>query len=274
MLCDTHTHLAPYSHDARQKLSELLAFASDRKLAAVCTADHYEKDIFYEGGREDIFDIQAYFADLTAVQATLTDRGPRLLIGVEMGYLPHLDVHFSELTVQWPFDSVILSLHILEGEDPYINKDMYRAGPADVYGRYLRQMTEMIDRCPDFDILGHFDYISRYAPYPDRKIRYAEFPAAFDNLLKALSDKGKALEINTRTIVKLQSCGYQDVDAWPDPVIIQRHLAFGGLISLGSDAHKPDEAGNLFEETAAWLRQLGCTRVVHFEKRLPVFTSL
>jgi len=275
MYCDTHTHLSPYSHDARQTVSELLAQAARQGLIAVCTADHYEKDIFYEGGREDIFNIAGYFHDLAAVQDAQTSDEPRLLPGVELGYLPHLNDHFAQVTAKWPFNSVILSLHILEGQDPFVLKSMYDPGKADVYGRYLGQLTRMITACPDFDIIGHFDYISRYAPYPDRKIYYGEFPREFDYLFDQMIQAGKALEINTRTIVKLQSCGYQGHDAWPDPAIISRYRELGGnLITLGSDAHKPDECGHLFPETIAWLRNLGCRQIVHYEKRQAIFSQV
>ncbi len=46
MLCDTHTHLAAYSHDAKQTIDELLACAAQNNLSAVCITDHYEKDLF------------------------------------------------------------------------------------------------------------------------------------------------------------------------------------------------------------------------------------
>lgn len=275
MYVDTHTHLSPYSHDARQSVAELLAQAARKGLSAVCTADHYEKDIFYEGGREDIFNITDYFRDLGAVQAARKDEEPRLLPGVELGYLPHLDRHYAQVAAAWPFNSVILSLHILESQDPFVLPAMYHPGKTDVYGRYLRQLTTMITSCPDFDIIGHFDYITRYAPYTDRKIRYDEFPAAFDELFSQMIRNRKALEINTRTIVKLQSCGYEGYEAWPDPAIISRYLDLGGnLISLGSDAHKAGECGHLFPETIAWLSGLGCRQVVHFEKRQAVFTQI
>ena len=223
-----------------------------------------------------IYSIPArYFADLGAVQSARKAGEPRLLPGVELGYLPHLDSHFAALTAAWPFNSVILSLHILEGEDPFVNVDMYRSGKTDVYGRYLRQLAGMVRNCPDFDIVGHFDYISRYAPFADRKMHYNEFQADFDNLFRTLIVCGKTLEINTRTIVKLRACGYSDSESFPDRAIFQRYLELGGqLVSLGSDAHKADEAGFLFPETMAWLREIGFRQIVHYEMRKAVFSEI
>jgi histidinol-phosphatase (PHP family) len=114
MLCDTHTHLAPYSHDASQTIGELLAAAEAQGLAAVCTADHYEKDLFYAAGREDIFDPAGYFHDLLPVQAKQAQSAVRLFLGAELGYLPHLVDHLAGFAAAWPFDEIILSLHILD----------------------------------------------------------------------------------------------------------------------------------------------------------------
>jgi histidinol-phosphatase (PHP family) len=275
MLYDTHTHLAPYSHDASQTVGELLAAAGAQGLAAVCTADHYEKDLFYIAGQEDIFEPAGYFHDLLPIQAEQAPGAVRLLLGAELGYLPHLVEHLAGFAATWPFDEIILSLHILDGVDPFISPEIYLPGKLEVYGRYLRQMARMCCECPDFDILGHFDYFSRYAPYPDRKMYYAELPDDFDCLLVTLVEMDKALEINTRTVTKLLSVGYRGSEIWPDPLIIHRYLDLGGrLISLGSDGHHTGSAGKLIREGAAWLQSLGCMEQVHYEQRRALVSSL
>ncbi len=275
MLIDHHTHMAPYSSDARQTLPELRAAVSANGLDGVCVTDHYEKDIYYIAGREDVFSPDEYFAHLRPYRQIQTGPEPLLLIGIELGYLPHLDRYYSRMTAEYPFDAVILSLHILDGEDPYVTDKIYRRGKTVLYTRYLDQMREMMIRCPDFDILGHYDYITRYATYDDPKMRYRETPEAFDALFSVLIDAGKALEINTRTIIKLQKAGYTGDDAWPDPEIITRYIQLGGRrICLGSDAHQPGEPGGLFHETADWLRDLGCRQTTYYIGRQAIMTSL
>lgn len=275
MLIDCHTHMRPYSFDARQSLAELLASLDSSGLSGVYATDHYEKDIFYVAGKEDIFSPDEYFTELTPIRQANFDKPPAFLIGIELGYLPHLDDYYAQLVPRYPFDAVILSLHILDGEDPYVDARMFGKGKAVIYGRYLEQLRLMARSCPNFDILGHFDYITRYGTYPDRKMYYRELPQAFDQLFEVLIADRKTLEINTRTIIKLQSVGYEGLDAWPDPEIIRRYLQMGGeRLCLGSDAHKPGEAGCLLQETADWLRQLGCKTLIHYIGRQPVVTAL
>ncbi|MEA4888300.1 MAG: histidinol-phosphatase HisJ family protein [Clostridiaceae bacterium] len=275
MLIDHHTHIVPYSSDARQTLSDLRTAVSQNGLDGVCITDHYEKDIYYIAGREDVFSLDEYFKHLQPYRQIQAGAQPLLLIGVELGYLPHLNRYYGQIAAEYPFDAVILSLHILDGEDPYVDEKIYRHGKAPLYTRYLERMCEMMVHCPDFDILGHYDYITRYATYDDPKMRYRETPEAFDALFRILIDTGKTLEINTRTIIKLQKAGYAGEDAWPDPEIITRYKQLGGRrISLGSDAHQPGEPGGLFHETADWLRDLGCRQLVYYIGRQAVMTSL
>ena len=191
MLIDHHTHTVQYSFDGRQTAAELLQSARDRGLDGVCLTDHYEKDVSYIDDQEAIFDLDAYYRFCMGLKDQRQSRDPAVLYGIELGYLPHLDHCYARLTLRYPFDAVIMSLHILDGEDPWSDRKIYRRGRRFVYGRYLEQLTQLIKACPDFDILGHFDYISRYAQWPDRKITWNEQPDHFDTLFKALIGSGK-----------------------------------------------------------------------------------
>lgn len=275
MLIDHHTHTATYSFDGRQTAAELLQAVRDRCLDGVCLTEHYEKDVSYIAGQEAVFNLDDYYHFCRALQADRAADDPMILYGIELGYLPHLDECYARLTMRYPFDAVIMSLHILDGEDPYVDKKIFRRGRKQVYGRYLEQLTEMVGSCPDFDILGHFDYICRYADWADRKITWQEQPDRFDALLRALIDAGKTLEINMATVRLLQRYGYAGADAWPDPALIRRYLELGGRqICLGSDAHDMSGVGLLLPECRQWLKSLGCRYLTHYEGRQPVMTSI
>ncbi|MDW7656683.1 MAG: histidinol-phosphatase HisJ family protein [Bacillota bacterium] len=275
MLIDHHTHTVSFSFDGRQTVPELLQAARDRSLDGVCLTEHYEKDVSYIAGQEAVFDLDDYYHFCMAQKDKVSPTDPMILYGIELGYLPHLDESYARLVLRYPFDAVIMSLHILDGEDPYVDKQIYRRGRNQVYGRYLEQLTEMITSCPDFDILGHFDYISRYADWPDRKITWQEQPDRFDALFRALIDQGKTLELNTATIRLLHSYGYSGTDAWPDVDLIRRYLELGGLqICLGSDAHDASGVGKLLPECRQWLYNLGLRYLTHYIGRQPVMTSI
>ena len=275
MVIDHHTHTVPWSFDALQTADELLQAIRNRGLAGVCLTEHYEKDVSYLAGEEAIFNLDDYYRCCIDLKQQALAEKLLFLYGIELGYLPHLDEYYSRLVLRYPFDAVILSLHILDGEDPYSDTAIYERGRSFVYGRYLEQLTDMIGSCPDFDIVGHYDYITRYADWPDRKITWREQPDRFDAFFKTVIDAGKTLELNTATIRALHAVGYAWPDAWPDPNLLRRYRALGGeQICLSSDAHDSSGVGYLLMESRQYLKDLGFRYLTHYLGRRPVMTSI
>ncbi|MDD3930723.1 MAG: histidinol-phosphatase HisJ family protein [Clostridiaceae bacterium] len=275
MLIDHHTHTSPFSFDGRQSPEELLKAAMHRHLDGVCVTDHYEKDIRYIEGVEAIFDMDAYAACLKQLKRLGESMGLMVLYGIELGYLPHLSEIFRQRVLRYPFDVVISSVHILDAEDPYVDDFIYRYGKQMLYCRYFEQLTEMTRNGPDFDILGHFDYICRYAPWQDRKVLWSEHANQLDELIKSIIDTGRTLEINTATVAKLRQNGYSVKNSWPDEAIMRRYLEAGGTqICLCSDAHEAPFVGRYFAEGIEWLKSLGFKYLTHYVGRQPVMTPL
>ena len=52
-------------------------------------------------------------------------------------------------------------------------------------------------------ILGHVDYICRYAPYAKKDICYEEFHDTIDTLWQTIIDKDIVPELNTRRLITL-----------------------------------------------------------------------
>lgn len=118
--------------------------------------------------------------------------------------------------------------------------------------------------------MGHYDYVTRYAPYPECSILYKDFPDILDSMLRYLAENGKALEINTKT--------YQDFKGRTpvlDKNILMRYRELGGeIISLGSDSHDADRVGFNFERAAALVSRCGFRYLAHFDKRKPVMLPI
>ena len=94
----------------------------------------------------------------------------QLLKGVEIGLQDKSMPTIRRILADNRFDCVIASLHLIDGHDPYFG-DYYK--PYDwryAYGHYLEEFDRLIRVMPDFDILGHYDYIVRYPDYLDINI--------------------------------------------------------------------------------------------------------
>lgn len=270
MYADMHMHQIEFSSDGHQTVSQIIAAAKAANLRAVCITDHYDKDIAYRPDREEIFPLEPYFQLLEPLRAASRNQRPQLLIGIELGYQPHLAAHYAALTKAWPFDAVLLSMHLLDGEDPYDDRSIYREGRCSLYRRYISRLTDSIEVCPDHDIITHFDYISRYAPYDKRAMTYAELSDIWDDFCRMLIRHDKCLEINVGTIAALSDKEKPDHQGFPDPELIKAWLRLGGQrICLGSDAHRPEHIARLFPQLAAWLSGLGVTGLTWYEQRQP-----
>jgi histidinol-phosphatase (PHP family) len=119
----------------------------------------------------------------------------------------------------------------------------------------------------DFDIMAHltcpFRYIvGKYGICVDTR----KYESQISKILDCIIEKSICMEINTSGI------GTAFGVLMPEKWIIEKYKAKGGyLISLGSDAHAPENAGKGFDSAISLLKSLGFEGYYYFEKRERVF---
>ena len=273
MFADVHNHTCHYSPDAQMTIDELIEAASKRGLAAVGVTEHFEYDNPDTEDNIGTFDISRYSIGFDTWRAKCP-ASLKLLMGIEFGYQTHTASSIDRFAISAPFDVVILSNHLFHGHDVYYGgEECYGMPKTQRHAEYIGILAEMCERCDNYDIAAHFDYINRYNPDPEEYLLYEDCPKEFDRFLEAVVSKNKCLEINTRSVYKAQGKGSSVI--MPDAAIIRRYLDMGGkLISLGSDSHTPDTLGIMFEETASYLKSLGVNELCWFEKRSPVMYGI
>jgi histidinol-phosphatase (PHP family) len=272
MYTDSHNHTSEFSGDAAMTAEELFAAAIETGLDAVVITEHYEADYPHEIDKQLVFEIDRYFEAFQRWRDSVPG-GLNIYSGIELGYQTHLTDSYNKLTSKNNFDSVILSNHLFRGKDPYFFRDCYLDLKETVYGDYLDELTDMVQSGTDFDIVGHYDYISRYAPYADSRFLYKDAPEAANRFLSAVVMSGKSLEINTRSINKNIAKGYQN--AWPDRTLMGKYISLGGeRVTLGSDSHDASTVGCLFAETAAYLYECGFRELTTYVGRNEIRTPI
>ncbi len=277
MYYDTHNH-SQFSFDgARTTLEKSTASAISKGLGGICFTDHCdfyvpEMKADFEPIVCEVFDVAAQQQEIDSINARIAGgefgreaaRKFKVLKGIEVGMeeksRPELEKHLAENC----FDQITASVHYLEDSDPYYGPYYKGKNWKEAYGRYLeaylREMKWLGDR---FDIMGHFDYITRYAPYPKESILYRDFPGLFDEILRFLAENGKAIEINTKTYKT-----YRMRTPQLDRDIFIRFMELGGeAIVLGSDSHDCEQVGYRFEYYAQFIKSLGFRRLAHYENR-------
>jgi len=193
-----------------------------------------------------------------------------ILKGIEVGLQPHTLDAVSEFVNGYNFDTIIASVHFIDRIDPYrgpyyLDKDLKSA-----YGRYLETIYFCISQFKNFDVLGHFDYITRYAPYKEKAILYSKFPEILDQILIFLAREGKALEINTNTYRERNS-----LTPFLDINVLKRFKEVGGeVVTLGSDAHDAWRIGEKFKQYSELIKSCGFSHIAHYKNREACFTSI
>ncbi len=266
---DNHIH-SNFSPDSKSAIEEHAAQAIQLDMGGITITDHLDIDApLRECDKENpfIFDPIERNNEIDRVAAMYNIN---IFKGIEVGLQPQAIGKIKEFTSRYEFDSVIASLHFIDGEDPYFGAYYIGKEAKYAYGHAYEVMYRTAVEYRDFDILGHYDYIARYAPYDKRDITYKEYSDVIDPILKFLAQEGKTFEINTKTY-RMHN-GYTPT---LDTDILKRFRELGGdAISLGSDAHEPHRIGENFNKYCEVLKACGFKWLVHFEKRKPVYTKL
>ncbi len=276
MYFDTHNH-SQFSFDGNATTMERSVRAAvDAGLGGICFTDHCdfyvpEMKEKFEPRVSEVFDVKAQQAEVDRVAGMVADgafgkavaKKFKVLKGIEVGLEEHSRELNKNLLAAQSFDQVTVSVHYLEDTDPYFGPYYKGKNWREAYGRYLETLLREMKRLGDFDIMGHFDYIARYAPYPKENILYRDFPGLMDEILRYLAENGKGLEINTKTY---RPYGLRTPQL--DRDILMRFMELGGeVICLGSDSHKPEQVGLKFDYFAQYVKMFGFRRLGHFEGR-------
>lgn len=263
---DCHMH-TKFSTDSIMDACEACETAISQGLSGIAFTDHH--DIGFPGNDDSwSIDFNQYFQDISLVKGKYKDR-LKVLKAVEIGIQPHVIDESEALIKSFPFDYVLASVHIIDGLDPYIREYYRGKSKFEAYDRYLKEIYYMISNFSDYDMVGHFEYIIRYANYVDRTLRYADHTDIFDSILKELINRGRGFEVNTGSFRDPKASAEYDF------AVLKRYKELGGeFICLGSDAHRPEHIALRFEYFTQMLKDAGFNYTVHFENRKPVWDKI
>ena len=112
-------------------------------------------------------------------------------------------------------------------------------------------------------------YVVRYGPTKNQNYSYQKHADIIDRILRTILESGKGIELNTS--------GFRSGLGQPNPCvdILKRYKELGGeIITVGSDAHKPEHVGADFDKACTILKDCGFQYYTIFEKRAPEFIRL
>ncbi|MCI9164216.1 MAG: histidinol-phosphatase HisJ family protein [Lachnospiraceae bacterium] len=265
MLPDFHIHTS-FSQDsstpARMQIERCLALGMEE----ICITDHHD----YDAGLVEPFllDFPVYLSGLSLLREEYSGR-IRVNIGVELGLQIRIREYLNRLVDSLDVDYIIGSSHSIDQMDPFYPSFFEGRSEREAYERYFESSLERVRTLDCFDSFGHLDYIVRYGPDTNRNYSYAAYRDYIDPILRALIEKGKALECNT--------AGFKYGLGHPNPTedVLRRYRQLGGeQVILGSDAHVPEHIGHSFDKARAILLSCGFRYLTVYHKRNPRYLPL
>ena len=265
---DCHVH-SRCSHDGRASMSEMALAAGAAGMDAVCFTDHVDVYSDRETPPEPHHDWRPH---VEAYRQALAEAGDRVKIGwgMELGEMV-VDFALAEtyLREMPPADFVIGSLHVM-GE-AFGRRDFGGLTQAD-----RPRLGEMMDtyfqellahaRWGKFSVMGHISLPARYArKLLGEELDFTPWREPLTAVLRTLIEKGCGIEYNT-TRGDPPGC---------DGGILSLYRALGGeIVTLGSDAHRPQDIGRGIAEGQALLRELGFSYFCTYAEGKPLFWKL
>lgn len=267
MLWDTHMH-THFSVDSEADSLEMIHAAMAAGIGGICFTDHLDL-LTPNTAPDDLpLDIPGYFSEMKRLQTQFYKEFP-ITIGVEIGLQTFLENQLPEIICHYPFDFVIGSSHMVNGEDPYYPEYFIGKIEDEAYREYFESILENLALFDCFDVYGHLDYIVRYGPNKNQFYSYEKFADVLEEILKVLIQKGKGIEINTG--------GFKYGLGHPNPTekILKRYRELGGeIITIGADAHKPEHVAYDFKKVPEILAGCGFRYFTVFQQRKPVFYKI
>jgi histidinol-phosphatase (PHP family) len=264
---DYHVH-SHFSSDSQAAMEDMVEKAIELGLTKICFTDHMDYDFPEKYGLPFVFNPDDYFTELASIADRYKNK-IKVLNGIELGLQPYLADRYKELTDKYDFDFLIGSSHLVNKADPYQAEYWEGLTEEDGILKYFQSIIDNVKAIDGFMVYGHLDYVVRYAPNKNANYSYQKYADIIDEMLKAILYAGKGIEINTAGYK--YGLGY----AHPQTDVIKRYKELGGeLITIGSDAHKPEHLCYDFKQAEQMLLSLGFTYYTTFEKKKPFFEKL
>ena len=262
--CHLHTNL---SGDGEASMEDMIRGAITLGLKTICFTEHHDPDYPTE---DFIFTVDTahYTKMLFDLKEKYRDR-IEVLYGIEFGMQAHLVDMFHDYIRQWPFDFIIGSSHVVYGIDPFYSYHVQDIDDRKLYRDYLEEVLQNIKRFDGFQSYGHLDYIVRYGAHRTKYYNIPDYLDIIDELLKTAISKGIGIEVNTAGLK--HQLGFPH----PHPDILKRYRELGGeIITIGSDAHRPEHIAYGFREAADLLKACGFSYYTIFRNRKPEFLPI
>ncbi len=260
-LTDYHLH-SSFSYDSEQTIEKIARAAQEKGMSEIAVTDHVELAAEnLQGGKADL-------AKAAAEIDRVNQQCRGLLVirkGMELGNA-NLDPEGAAACCRkFTGDFIIGSVHNLEPGKDVAYYDYSRADTETIFGQYLEAVT-FVAESQDYDVLGHITYpLKAICEQTGRIPDMRKYEKQFRRIFEAVIKRGKGIEVNTSGL----RCRLGSL--LPDRELLKWYRACGGTnITVGSDAHRPQDVGEGIAAATADLYAIGYRELTTYIYREPI----
>lgn len=258
MVVDYHTH-SKYCRHAKGESEEYVRAAVNIGLAEIGCSDHAPLPDNYDPQHR--MTLEDYYSSYAPEVSELVERYRGKIVirrGIECDFLVWTDQWTRKFIAENDFDFVIGSVHFVgeNGSEKALFGPSYESSELPgLYEEYYHAVRESAESGL-FDIIAHLDLVKKLGPCTSRAIDEVLWQA-----LEQIRKADLCLEINTSGWRRKEN------EAYPAGRILSFARDLAIPLTLGSDAHTPEDVGRDFDRALALIDKYGRGKVSVFEKR-------
>lgn len=255
---DYHNHTL-FSDDSVAPMEDMIESAIEKNFDEIAITDHYDPD-YPDDTMPSFMDFKGYQEALLSNEKKYSGK-IKLIKGIEIGIQGGETLKkCREAANDFPYDFIIGSYHCamnatLDGREYHKNRDDVTA-----VRDYYKNAYQCLKDYKDYDVLGHINVIDRYV----NKIPSADnYMDLVEKIIRLLIVDGKGMEINTSSF--RYGMGERTT---PTEEMLKLYIDLGGeIITTGSDAHRPDDVGDMIGYAQEMILRTGHKYVATFHGR-------
>ncbi len=240
-------------------MAEMCRAAIEKDIPEIGFCDHF--DLIPEDPCYGFFRADAWWHDFEECSKEFAGT-LQIKAGIEIGEPHRFPEAVAELVANHDWDYVMGSLHWV-GDTLVFDPEYYQRPKHQAYADYFRELQQLVQQS-SINILGHLDIVKRYGfehygPYD---------PEAHEDqlrsLLRSCAERDIAVEINTSTLRR------SIMEPSPHHKVLSWFREEGGRwVTLGSDAHEPDQVGFGLEKALKAVTMAGFKTLASYERLVP-----
>ena len=260
---DLHTHTILCGHAAGQP-EEFLDAAIAKGLKYYGISDHLPcPDGFDQESRMMMLQYPEYRQIVADMKKRAEGSGTEVLYSCEMDYVPGRMREVADFVIPEHYDYIIGSIHTVNGflvDHPDYTPRFLECGVDFMWNMYFDMLCEFVTGFP-FHILGHADLLKVFGyRHSDSAVVNQRMYSVFE----LCAEKNIMVEINTAGWRK--PVGEQ----YPSFELLKLAHQCGCSITLGSDAHKPEQIAADFDKAVELAEAAGFSCAYAFKNGNPI----